>query len=457
MDSTRPTILFLTRYFTPSTAAAGLRADRFVRTLRPMNLRVLVVTHGPQPVLESPHPDLLVCRLDPDAPLPRQLARDHAPHWPRCRLLPGPSPDAHFARAAFHAAAALARRYPPRLILASAPPFSLLTVARQLAQTLNLPLVLDFRDAWFTGMPWPYPHALQRRLAQRHERLCLRAARLILTATDAHRRLLADAFGQAVAAKTAALRHGYQLPPDPPPPLPAACLPSPPDREKPFIIAHVGQLRGLDHQPPHPLIAPLHALRRALQRLLLGASFLENLRLDWLSPRYLLAAFAQLADSHPNFRRRARLLFVGQAFPDIDDFARRRRLTHAIIQLGPQAPDLAQTIAHHADLLVLMLYGITGCPYHHCVPSKTYSYLAAQKPILALLPPGEALDLATRAGLALPAPPDDPAAIARQILLAFSSPIPNSQPLIPNPDFISSFSWPSQFAALPPLLAPLLV
>ena len=60
-----------------------------------------------------------------------------------------------------------------------------------------------------------------------------------------------------------------------------------------------------------------------------------------------------------------------------------------------------------ADLLFLPLQNLPAGQRAGNVPGKTYEYLAADRPILAALPDGDARDLVTAAGAAYVVDPDD--------------------------------------------------
>ncbi|RME02188.1 MAG: hypothetical protein D6812_06685, partial [Deltaproteobacteria bacterium] len=49
------------------------------------------------------------------------------------------------------------------------------------------------------------------------------------------------------------------------------------------------------------------------------------------------------------------------------------------------------------------------------IPGKAYEYLAMRKPVLLLAGDSDTREILERAGLAFPAPPDDPEAIAARI------------------------------------------
>lgn len=74
------------------------------------------------------------------------------------------------------------------------------------------------------------------------------------------------------------------------------------------------------------------------------------------------------------------------------------------------------------------------------VPGKIFTMLAAEKPILALVPEGETATIARRSGLGLIAPADDPAAIADHLVGLWDAKIEGRSIVTPARDYIDRFS-----------------
>ena len=331
-------------------------------------------------------------------------------------MLPGPDPHTRLCNGVYHSANRFLAQRRMDLICVSGPPFSLMTVGEILAAEHRTPLLLDFRDAWYTGMPWPYSSGLRRALARRWEKRCIAQAGTIITATDALQKILTQTHS-VPEAKFYTARHGYELPPEQPPHGEEALA----DARDIFTLVHTGQLRGVDIGQYGGYSEALRPLSRGIRRMFLGARFCEQLQLDRMSGKTLLAAVGRAVALDPEFAKCIRLVFAGERSTQLDRWAAENGLADRLKQIGAITPVAAQQLACQADMLVLMLYGIEGCDYHWCVPSKTYSYLATGRPILALVPPGEARDLVTGAGTGLVPGDEQPDSIARTILHAFEA------------------------------------
>jgi len=418
MASVPVRVVYISRCWLPSHAAAGIRADRFITALLADGMSVSVITSSPQPALDLKSPSLVVARLGYDGRLPTEMHHSGAARWPCFRALPGPDPDSRFCRGVFRVSQWLIERYGADLICVSGPPFSLMSVANVAGRRRRLPVILDFRDAWYTGMPWPYSSGLRRVLAGQWERRCVHAAAKVITATDTLGRILAAEYPSA-GGKIQTIRHGFErVPPANGGPTGPGGAPVP--AAKPFTIVHTGQLRGTDGEQQGRLGRLIARAGRGARKVLLGARFCERLDLERMSGRSLLAGIQRAATMEPELLQRVRIIFAGQRSERVDSWAAQMGLGARVEQTGPVWPQEAQRLADNAALLVLMLYGIKDCDYHWCVPSKTYSYLATGRPILSLVPPGEARDLVLRAGTGLIAESEDPAAIAEVILRVFA-------------------------------------
>ncbi len=440
MSQSAPTVLYLTRFYRPTAAAAGLRADRFINALLDRGLRVIVVTVGEHPELNDADESLIVCRTSQKGRLPDQIDLDQTTPWRQTVSLPGPGPDPVCSKAIYRAGQWLVNRYRVDLIFTTGLPFGLVAVGVQLARETKLPLVAEFRDAWYTGIPWPYPSRRDRDRAREWEQICLKKASKVITETQTQKEILDRAYPQ-YTDKTVTIRHSYDPSIEPQNVTPPACpSKSGTKSQLAFNLAYVGQVRGLDlvdvSLPKRGLRDAYHFLSKTIR----GASFCENLRLDWMSPHYLMQAMAQLGSENPDWRQIIKLTFVGQKLPQIDHWAHKLNLSDQICQLGPLPPDRAQKIIEQSDLLVLNLYGIKTLDYHWCVPGKTYTYLGSGKPILALLPAGEARDLVLEAGTGFAVWPDDVAAIKDQLNQLIRQHQQGGIKTKPNIEFIRQFA-----------------
>ena len=139
------------------------------------------------------------------------------------------------------------------------------------------------------------------------------------------------------------------------------------------------------------------------------------------TPRPFLSAFAALLAARTELRDRVQAAFLGELRPADRDWALGLGLGDALALEGfqPHARALAAMRAADALLLLVPRAGGRGLSV---VSGKVYEYLAAERPILALVPPeGDAATLLRDTGSAWIADPDDEAAIGNALAEAIGA------------------------------------
>ena len=282
-----------------------------------------------------------------------------------------PDSYAGWARRARRVAAARLERGDVTALLSSSPPDSVHLAALPLARRFGLPWVADFRDPWiglhFRRPPTAWHAARQREL----ERRVLTGADLVLAASRTHADDL-ESDPDARPRRVAHLPNGYQ--PDATSTSPSAGGDGPRDPQH-FTLVYSGTLSLMP------------------------------------DAEVLFEALHQVLAQRPEARRRIRVRLAGPFDTDYEDRAVALGLKGIVEFLGPIAHGEARALQRSADLL--LLWKPRG--YRTMVPGKTYEYLDAGRPIVALLEADdEAARLVRRAG-AVCLPPGDREALAAEI------------------------------------------
>lgn len=354
--------------FPPAGGVGGLRALRMARHLPACGWQTRVLALDParwpgllDPELAAQIPgDCAVRYLDAPSSRRRWLAQPGAELAARgLETLACPDPFAGaFVRAPLE---------PVDAVWTTGPPHSAHLVGLR-AQRHGARWLMDYRDPW---LPYADSGDRARPLVDRAlERMCLRRADAITVTNDAWRRKL-ESIAPFVAGRVHVLPNAAE---GIPPAAPVAA------RRERCTVAHVGSLTPV--RDPRPLLAGLAAAVRG------GA----------IDPRRIC------------------LRLVGWAAP-------RWRLPELVAQLGLEAVvevvgfvPRTRALAEMRDADVLLLMGSIGsADSREAVPSKTYEYLAARRPLLALVDPGDVGQLLGSHDGVCVAPPDDPAAIARAL------------------------------------------
>jgi glycosyltransferase involved in cell wall biosynthesis len=256
-------------------------------------------------------------------------------------------------------------------VLTSSPPTSVHIVGNLISRRAGVPWVADFRDSWLAN-----PH-------RRYERRSVRYKRSLLG--QIARRTMSPV--AAITAVTDVIREeavGYTGRPVPSRVISNGC-----DFDDFAAYEHRGSAK----------------LR------LLHAGYFFGVR----SPRPLLQAVRSLIDRRPALRDVIEVRFVGGFRSSDREWADGLGLGPAIAVEGtlPHGETLREM--KEADALVLLIPSAGGIG-KTVLSGKVFEYLAAERPILGLVPPdGAAADLLRSAGQEWIADPDDTEAISATV------------------------------------------
>lgn len=309
-----------------------------------------------------------------------------------------PDSYAGWAKRAGRAALRRARAERFDAVLSSSPPDSVHLAARAVHRATGLPWVADFRDPWvplyFRTPPTVWHRARQAAM----ERSVLEGADIVLAASRAH----ADAMGEKSGARARRVVHlpnGFE---------PAAA----PEAKAPAA--------GADAAPAFRM-----TWTGTLSQMTDTEQFMDALH-DALAAR-------------PEARRRIRVRMCGPYDVHYENRSVALGLKGIVHFTGPIGHGESRAAQRESDLLLLWKprHGVT------MVPGKTYEYLDAGRPVLALLDPSdEAAGLVARAGGTV-VDPDDRAAITRAILERYDTWTREGAPPRVRPEWLDAFARPA--------------
>jgi hypothetical protein len=265
-------------------------------------------------------------------------------------------------------------------LFSSAPFWTNHLVGLVLKRLTGLPWTVHLRDPWTQVAPPKPVSALSSRLERWLERRVMTRADFVVCVTERHTRLLRQAFSHLPAEKFITIPNGYDEAEWSGP----ECRPfrsGPPDRRR-FVITYTGSLYM--GRSPRPLF-------RALRRLIdAGDLSRDELRVD-------LFGFCHMAGG-----------------PRISEMAAECGLAECVHVEPPLSRPEALRRMAASDLLLLLQES-----WSLQVPGKTYEYLRAGRPILALTSDGALADLLQRTGGAWVVEPVDEAGIAAAVREAY--------------------------------------
>ncbi len=272
----------------------------------------------------------------------------------------------------------LLKEIPHDAILATAPPFSSFLTAVELSRRSGLPLILDFRDEW--GINDSHrEHSHKSRpstwLQQKMQTSVLRRAVGILTTTKRSADFLRKACEKAGSrAQVISIYNGY----DSADLSNSQRLSVEKRRNSRFRLTYVGTLWKLTSIEP------------------------------------IVEAITLLARRSAKLAERIELVIVGRQTGEQQSILHRLDgLPCHVVNEGYVSHQRALELMAQADELLLLLSDLKEAD--RVIPAKTFEYLAMQKPILVMAPPGELTDLLNSHPIAKYFSPSDALGLAEHL------------------------------------------
>ncbi len=267
-----------------------------------------------------------------------------------------PDPQVLWLPAAVLAGRRLLREVPHHAIVATGPPFSTFLIGAMLQRLSGLPLVLDYRDEW--GLSNAYLENKQagplvQFVQERMQRLAAGRAAALLATTQASAQSLETVRDRAGSpARVTWIYNGFD--PADFPRVPAARIRS--EQTGTFRLVYVGTLWNLTSVAP------------------------------------LVAAVRMLTERSPELASRLELVFAGRRTPAQQELLTPLRSLPCRLVEHPYLDHAeALRLTRSADGLCILLSDVRGA--ERVVPAKLFECMAARRPILAIVPPGECWDL----------------------------------------------------------------
>lgn len=248
---------------------------------------------------------------------------------------------------AVHEGVQIIRKEKIDLILSSAPPYTCHLIGRALKLKTGLPWICDFRDSWVGWLSAAKRRGLPHWIELRQENSVLRDADRILTVSPGVQEDLTARHEKLLDQRWSLLPNGYDRHDF------EGIEPYPDDNK--LTITYTGSLYGNRN------------------------------------PENLLKALIELIHEDQRWKMHLRLKFVGRVAQPILEQFNQPELS-GLIEYLPYIPH-QESIRHllSTDLALLI---IDDAPANKGIlTGKLYEYLGSGKPILALAPPGNAVDL----------------------------------------------------------------
>ena len=261
-------------------------------------------------------------------------------------------------------------------IYSTSPPNTAHLIAYKLKMLSNIPWLADFRDPWIGNFSANFPTSWHKKVVERWEAKVINLADCILSVSPPIEAALKSRYPHASPSKFFVVPNGYDSN-DFDQSITQSSIENIQSKNNTLNVVYSGSFYGTQQTP----LYFLHGLKLALVNL-----------------------------ANPKIQVR----MIGNINPDVSRQISKLGLSH-IVQVTGYIPH-RQSIEeiNKADLLLLIIG--SGASMEGVVTGKIYEYLAAKKPILALVPEGVAAELIHSARAGIVVPPTDISAINRAIV-----------------------------------------
>lgn len=278
-------------------------------------------------------------------------------------------------------------------IFISGPPFSQFDVFSEIKKTLNIPLILDYRDLWVDNQFSFYLSPFHKSIHKQKEYKALKAAdRVVVTNRRIKEKLIND----------------YKFL----------------TFDEVFIISH-----GFD---PEDFIN-VELIQKPNDKMLVTYA---GLFYEYITPKYFLHAFKKLLIENPSVAENIRLSFVGLVGKENQRLIKELKLESFISEYG--------YVNHKETIQKLMMSDILwimvgkGKSAETISSGKLYEYFGTRKPIIACLPDGALKTAASEYKASFITEPDNVEQIKDTLIKVFKLYKEGKLP-IPDENYVESF------------------
>jgi len=274
------------------------------------------------------------------------------------------------------------------IIFISIPPFSQFQIGAKLKNKFNIPLIVDYRDAWLDNHFAFYPTHYHRWKHKRLEYNSLRHVDKVIAVNRRIKEKLLRTYKFLSFDDVHIIQHGYD----------------PEDFEN---------------------IQPIKFKEKKL-RILYSGIFYEN-----ITPKYFFKAYKELSKERPDITENIELHFIGHLRKENKKLVKKLKLFEAVVDHGYLDHKEAVRYLVSMDILWLMLG--EGKNMDKVAAGKLFEYFGSRKPIIACLPEGASKVAAQDYGASFITKPKDINAIKEVFIQSYNLfqtdklPTPNEQ------------------------------
>lgn len=435
-------ILIISYVFPPGGGGGVQRTANFVKYLKKFNYRPIVLTVNK---------DMYISRgLPIDESLNEKVKNiniyrtSHFDVWKMSRLFSRlhlgvlldslliPDYQIAWSFRAIEAGLRIIRKNKISVIYTTSPPNSTAIIGLLLKILSKKALVVDFRDPWTQCLSEKWIAKYRYKLEEIIERHTLSSADHIIANTPHSRTMLLNKFSDLNPDNITTINSGFDKTD-----FEKFISSYTNEKKHKMTILYAGYFYG---EPPNKdEQEEVSLLKRIREKLKYKP---EKVDMTTHSPYYFFKAISNLFDKKRLNPKNINIQFLGTIHQRFHHMVcDEPNLYKSVEFLDYQPHDIVLKYLQKADLLLFTLYKPLERPYLECIPGKTYEYMASKKPILALIPEGDAKKVLEKTGLAYFANPDNISQIEEIIITLYNYYQKQTIPISPQDDFVNQFNY----------------
>jgi glycosyltransferase involved in cell wall biosynthesis len=313
-------------------------------------------------------------------------------------------------------------QYKPEAVYVSVPPFSILKDAHWVSKKFQLPLIVDFRDAWSQWRIAPYGSYLHYLATLLLERKYIKHSDAIIATSNQTLNDFKKLHPDVNKKKFHLISNGYD------------------DeinnwnidltQKENYTIGYVGSFY---YVPEAASLMFTPWWKKSFHRKL---QYIPK-KQDWLyrSPYFFFSAIRKLFDEHKEYSKKLQIKFAGQKEDWLVQMIKDFKLQENVELIGNLSHIDSLQFQQSCDALLITSSKLIG-GRDYSIAGKTFEYFKMHKPIISFVCDGAQKDILEESGLALICDPDNADESANNIKNLFEHKIH----FTPNNDFLEGLS-----------------
>lgn len=287
----------------------------------------------------------------------------------------------------------IVKKFKPEIVFVTVPPFSVLKEALWVANTFNLPLVIDFRDAWSQWRISPYASIFHYKATVREEGKYLRQANAVIATSKQTLDDFKRIHPSVNEKKFHLISNGYDSN--------ISDWKIDTKKKEEYVIGYVGSFY-YEPEPNKLMLTPWW--KKRFHRIFQYIQAKQN----WLyrSPYFFFKILRNLFDQDPQFADIIKVKLAGKKPSWIDQMVKEFELEKNVEFIGILSHQESLNFQKSCDALLITSAKVIGGK-DYSIAGKTFEYFTMRKPIIAFVCEGAQKNILENSGMAIICDPDN--------------------------------------------------